>query len=320
MRFKRTPDEIGVDAASAQASAGREITLRGLAATLAHGWRLLVLVTVLCLLATAVALKMWTPIYTATLVVAPPERDLSPTSRPPPHLDHYATFATLAQTPERLELVSPLDRYIALLGSAALATRLEEEHSLLRRVFRDQWDATTETWRPPLIENLQGGVREFFGFPGWRPPDPPQLAEWLQRRIRVTRPGGTALRRVELDHAEPEFAVELLALLHASTDQMLREQALARMRRQVAHLEVALSRAERVERRTRSTLCSWTSTGSRHCSRPRHPMRRRWCDRQRRAASRYRRRRPWFWNWRPSSGWFSASSSCSCATSCAPSE
>jgi hypothetical protein len=250
MRFKRMPDEIGATAQpSAQASPGKEISLRGLVITLAHGWWLLVLVTVLCLLAAAVALKMWTPIYTATLVVAPPERDLSAASRLAAHLDQYATFASLAQTPERLELVSPLDRYIALLGSAALATRLEEEHSLLRRVFRDQWDATTETWRPPLIESLQGGVREFFGFPGWRPPDPPQLAEWLQRRIRVTRPGGTALRRVELAHPEPEFAGELLALLHASTDQMLREQALARVRRQVAHLEVALSRAERVERR-----------------------------------------------------------------------
>jgi hypothetical protein len=234
---------------SAPASAGREITLRGLVTTLAHGWWLLVLVTLLCLVAAAVALKMRTPIYTATLVVAPPERDLSAASRVVAHLDQYATFATLAQTPVGLEQISPLERFVALLGSAASATRLEEEHGLLRRVFRDEWDETSETWRPPLIESLQRGVREFFGFPGWSPPDPPRLAEWLQRRIRVARPGGTALRRLELAHAEPEFAVELLTLLHASTDQMLREQALARVRRQVAHLEAELSGAERVERR-----------------------------------------------------------------------
>jgi hypothetical protein len=237
---------------SAPASAGREITLRGLVTTLAHGWWLLVLVTLLCLVAAAVALKIRSPIYTATLVVAPAERDLSAASRLAVDLEQYAMLVALAQTPPRLDQVSPLERYVALLGSAALAARLEEEHSLLRRVFHDQWDETSETWRPPmgLIESLQRGVREFFCFPGWSPPDPPRMAEWLQRRIRVARrPGGTAFRRLELAHTEPAFAVELLALLHTSTDQMLREQALARVRRQVEHLEAELAGSERVERR-----------------------------------------------------------------------
>jgi hypothetical protein len=231
--------------------AAREITLRGLATTLARGWWLLVLVTILCMVAAAVALKMRTPSYTATLVVAPAERDLGAASRLAVELEQYAALATLAQTPTRMDQVSPLERYVELLGSAALAARLEEEHGLLRRLFADQWDEASGTWRPPagLLAGAQRRVRQFFGFPGWSAPDPPRLAEWLQSQIRVTRPGGIALRRLELAHHEPEFAVDLLTAVHATADQMLREQALARVRRQVAHLEAELAGAGRAERR-----------------------------------------------------------------------
>jgi uncharacterized protein involved in exopolysaccharide biosynthesis len=234
-----------------RAEAGREITLRGLATTLAGGWWLLVLVTILCVVAAGVALKMRTPAYTATLVVAPAERDLGAASRLAADLEQYAALATLAQTPTRMDQVSPLERYVELLGSTALAARLEEEHGLLRRLFADQWDEASGTWRPPagLLAAAQRRVREFFGFPGWSEPDPPRLAEWLRSQIRVTRPGGIALRRLELAHPDPALAVELLALVHATADGMLREQALARVRRQVAHLESELADAGRAERR-----------------------------------------------------------------------
>ena len=215
--------------------AAAEITIRGLLETLGRGWWLLLAAIVLALLVTAAALKLQSPLYTATMIVAPAPTDLSAASQLASELERFASLATLAQSPAKLERVSDLERYVQLFGSTTLAARLQAEDGLLQIVFADDWDAEAQAWRRPegLKATLEHAVLGFFGFPSWTEPDIATLAEWLSGRVNVTRLGGSAMLRLRMEHPRPEFASSVVAMVHEAADQQLREDALARIGAQI---------------------------------------------------------------------------------------
>ncbi len=224
-------------------SAAAEITIRSLLETLARGWWLLLAAIVLALLVTAVALKLQSPLYSATMIVAPAPTDLTAASQLASELEQFASLATLAQSPAKIERVSDLERYLQLFGSTALAARLQAEQQLLQTVFENDWDAEQQAWRRPqdLRAVIERAVLGFFGFPSWTEPDIAALAEWLDGRVQVTRIGGSAMLRLRMQHPRPEFAAQIVALVHETADQLLRENALARIGGQIALVERELA-------------------------------------------------------------------------------
>jgi len=232
-------------------SAAAEITIRGLLETLLRGWWLLLAAIVLAVLVTAVALKLQSPLYTATMIIGPAPTDLTAASQLASELEQFARLATLAQSPAKIERVSDLERYLQLFGSTTLAARLQAEHQLLQTVFENEWDAEQQAWRRPrdLASVIEHAVLGFFGFPSWTEPDIPALAEWLRSRVAVLRLGGSAMLRLRMQHPRPEFAAEVVAMVHATADQLLREDALARVGNQIALVERELAAASSPTRR-----------------------------------------------------------------------
>lgn len=248
--IRARPDaEAGETRAPEAATAGREITLPGLVTTLRRGLWLLAATALVCVLIAAVALKLREPVYTAVMVVAPAERDVGAVSRLAADLEQYASLATLAQTPARLEQVSTIERYVELIGSVPLAERLDREHQLLKHIFASQWDEAREAWQPPPGAGAAAKrqVLEFFGFPGWTAPTPASLAEFLTANVTVSRQATTALRRLSFAYPDPDFAASLLSAVHVAADDMLRSEALARVRQQIQHLEQELAGSARAE-------------------------------------------------------------------------
>jgi uncharacterized protein involved in exopolysaccharide biosynthesis len=227
------------------ALAAREITIPGLVRTLWRGLWLVVAVIVLAVLATAFVLKLEAPVYTATMVVAPAQADLSAASQLASQLEQFASLAMLAQTPAKIEQVSELERYVQLFGSTALAARVEAEHHLLQTVYADYWDRERQTWRPPsgVLASVQRVVLGFFGFPAWTEPNQAHLAEWLASQIEVLRLGGSSLLRIQMSHASPGFAQSVIEEVHQAADQILREESLARLGAQIAQIESELAGA-----------------------------------------------------------------------------
>ena len=245
------PAEAPASRRAGPAPPADEITLRSLWSTFRRGLWLLAATALAVVVLTAIWLKLGEPTYDASMVVAPADRDRAAASRLAVELEQYASLATLAQTPARLEQVSTIDRYLQLMGSVRLAERLEAEHQVMRRVFQDQWDEAAQTWRPPSgpLARLKGGVLAFFGYPDWAPPTARHLADWLGEQIVVGRYAGTALRELRLSHEDGAFAAELLTAVHAISDEMLRQDALARAQSQVASLEEQLARVTEPARR-----------------------------------------------------------------------
>ena len=229
----------------------REITLPGLVRTLWRGLWLVLAAIILAVLVTALALKLRSPLYTATMIVAPAQTDLGAASQLASGLEQYANLATLAQTPAKLEMVSALERYVQLFGSITLARRLQAEHGLLQEVFAEDWDAERQTWRRPhgALAAAKAAVLGFFGFPAWTEPHPGHLAEWLASQVEIARLGGGALLRVRIQHAKPEFAAAVLEMVHRAADDLLREEALGRVGGQIAQVEGELAAATPPTRR-----------------------------------------------------------------------
>jgi uncharacterized protein involved in exopolysaccharide biosynthesis len=228
-----------------RAAVAREVTISGMAQTLWGGLWLIVAAIVLAVLVTALALKLRSPDYTATMIVAPAQADLSAASQLASELEQFASLATLAQTPAKIERVSELERYIQLFGSTTLAARVETEHHLLQTVYADYWDPERQAWRPPtgIVAALEGAVLGFFGFPAWTEPDDAQLAEWLGNQVEVARLGGSSLLRIQMSHPKPAFARSVIEMVHDTADRILREQSLARIGVQIAQVESELEKA-----------------------------------------------------------------------------
>lgn len=122
----------------------------------------------------------------------------------------------------------------------------------MRRIFADQWDEGAGEWRAPagFRDRLERRVLRFFGYPAWSPPTSKHLADWLGDRISVARYAGTALRLLTLSHQDGAFAAEILGLAHTTADDMLRLDALARVRAQIESLQAQLEAAVEPARRS----------------------------------------------------------------------
>jgi len=229
----------------------REITIPGLTRTLWRGLWLVLAMIVVAVLVTALGLKARSPLYTATMIVAPAQTDLGAASQLASELEQYANLAALAQTPVKLEMVSDLERYVQLFGSTTLAARLQAEHGLLQSVFADEWDPERQSWRPPQgwLAAARAAMLGFFGFPAWTEPNPGHLAEWLASQVEINRLGGSALLRLQIEHAEPEFAASVLGMVHRAADDLLREESLGRVASQIAQVEGEVATATTPTRR-----------------------------------------------------------------------
>lgn len=239
------------DVARPLTGSGDEITLASLWRTFRRGLWILLATALGCVILSGVWLKLRQPVYTAEMVVAPAERDLAAAGRLTAELEQYASLAMLAQMPDRLEQVSTLDRYLQLMSSVRLAERLETEHGLLRQTFAQYWDPDAGRWRPARgwTERIKRAILGFFGFPEWRAPTPAHLAEYLGDRIDIGRAGTSGLRLLSVSHPDGAFAVQLLGAAHAVADDLLRGDALTRLRAEIRELERSLEEADRPARR-----------------------------------------------------------------------
>lgn len=226
-----------------RAPMGEELTLSGMVITLLRGWWIVALVILVALLATGASLKVRQPLYGAAMTIAPAELDLAVTDSLVEDLEQFANLATLAQRPTKLERISNIERYEAMIRSPQLAERLEEEPRIMQVIFRNEWDEDNQRWRQPpdLLDGVYYGAIRFFGFPGWTAPDAGRLADHLQRRLTLSQPQGSEMRRLRYTHPNPGFAVGLLQQVHSVAEDLLRADARRRTDAQIAELETTLA-------------------------------------------------------------------------------
>lgn len=219
----------------------RDITIAGLWRTFRSGLWLIAATVLLAVLAAGVVLKTRVPIYEAGMTVAPAARDFAAAGQVAAELEGYAGFATLAQTGVEIERVSTLDRYLVMLTSTKLAEDLAGDREIMAGLFGPQFDPETGDWRPPndIGSRIKRIIFDFFGFPGWQEPGPAQIADRLSDRLGIR--GSNGIYRLTLSGPDPAFAVRLLGTMHAAANEILREEALVKIRSQIDEIEARLA-------------------------------------------------------------------------------
>ncbi|WP_029015171.1 Wzz/FepE/Etk N-terminal domain-containing protein [Niveispirillum irakense] len=195
------------------------------------GLATLALVVALALLMLARA----TPIYSATMVVMPPEPQKGfDTSR--------GLGASLLGGLQASPGDDKFTRYQEGMSSVVIAERLQKRHQLLQRLMPGRWDAANKRWLPPdgLMNNIRGGISSLFGLPPYAEPSSVILAEYIASQVTlVSRPRSTIVR-VVYNNPDPAFAVEFLTLLHAEVNAYLRDEATAAATIRIRQLEQRL--------------------------------------------------------------------------------
>lgn len=192
---------------------------------------------------TLLALWIIEPRHTAYMLVGPTTR-LGPAGMGPAlPIGTGGLPRALAEPGSGEETLSDYARYLELLMSHPVAARVAADEEILRTVFHEHWDADNAAWREPVTPGFV--VRKLLfglaGLPSWSPPDAEQMARYLRETIRIERVGVGPIRRIVFRHRDRDFALRLLAVLHAAADGLIREEAGRRILVEIDYLRGRLA-------------------------------------------------------------------------------
>lgn len=116
----------------------------------------------------------------------------------------------------------PFDHFVETLTSVKLAEKLNRDVQLSQRLFA--YDKEDKEFVPPKnpVALLRYLVNWLFGQPGWQAPQAYDLAYHLENRLEFEAEKETAAITISYEHRKPEFAREVLSLVTAKADEILR--------------------------------------------------------------------------------------------------
>ena len=115
----------------------------------------------------------------------------------------------------------------------------------MRRVFDREWDAPHRAWHPPtaMVVSASKWLKGMLGFDDpWRPPDGERLRTLLQQQIVIDRDRDKRITVISIATADPRLGRELLASLHGTVDDYMRQKSLRRAEAYIAFLKGELQR------------------------------------------------------------------------------
>lgn len=229
--------------ASAPGPSGDDITLLELLTRIWRGRWIVCATTIAVVAIVAIWMRVSSPLYTATMLVAPAASAGS--GGLTGAASRYASLAALAgiDLPSD-EIVTPFTEFTETIVSHVVAEQLHRKYKLLPKIFKAgwEWNAEAGEWSPRggLAATVKGWIRAPFDLPPVAPPTATALATYLKKQLSISTVGTTGMRRIEFQHKDPEFAVRLLQWLHLEGDALIRKKAAARASRQIAYIEQKL--------------------------------------------------------------------------------
>jgi hypothetical protein len=182
MTISTTRREI-VRSASESEAFEDTVDLGALLVAMLRGWWVILIVVLLALFAAYYSVTRFTPQYTARMLVVPSGGTSSPIRGLPSQQGIVQSiFGSISQE------ASTFSRFQATLGSVALASRMDERHGYLHRIFSGLWDETNKVWVRPTDwrSDLQAFAARLVGAEEWVAPSIHDLASFAGSQIRVS--------------------------------------------------------------------------------------------------------------------------------------
>jgi uncharacterized protein involved in exopolysaccharide biosynthesis len=140
--------------------------------------------------------------------------------------------------------VSNYDLYLESLQSREVAESVARDLSIMKVVFSDEWDASTQNWQQPpkRMGGLKRVIKALLGIPDypWQAPNGARMQQYLGDVIRVDRKPRSPIAVIRTYAVDPRFGMQLLNAVHRAADERLRAQALHRTDEYVKYLSSQL--------------------------------------------------------------------------------
>jgi len=138
-------------------------------------------------------------------------------------------------------------RLRVVLSSISLADRLQTKHQLMQTVFRSSWDEEKAAWIVPSGEEFERRERinRFLRRNPWAEPNLERLSRYVGGAIDIQPIPATQFFRISVTSGDPHFALDLLRLVYAEADDLLREQDKIESERRRQYINTQLERETR---------------------------------------------------------------------------
>lgn len=184
-------------------------------------WLLVVACIGAMLFLSVMLIRVVTPTYSVSMVIAPKTRGLTQTA------ETNLTSRLLGSVSS--SQTSPFELFAEMLTSQLVAEQLCERYDMHKRIWSSNWHKQDQTWVPPrgILPFVASTLRKVAGRSAWQPPNAAQLAEFLktgikQESTKVNLFGASSVQRVTITISDPELAVDILRAVHLEADSILR--------------------------------------------------------------------------------------------------
>jgi uncharacterized protein involved in exopolysaccharide biosynthesis len=227
-----------------------EINILELAQRMLARWPIIVACMMLTSLAGVLTLRYSTYTYTAELKVTPVQANAQGSLS---QLGQLSGLASLVGVALPRSDATPFFLYVESVASRAVADQLATDPELMKRVFKSEWDASTNRYveRVTTFGSIANSLRELLGIPvfPWTPPDGARLQIYLQSSVEVSEDTRKPIVTLRYDHEDPAFAAAFLATLDRAIDSELRKKTLDRVNENIAYLSQQLTTVRLAEHR-----------------------------------------------------------------------
>ena len=220
-------------------------------------WKIVLISVGVFLLLANINLHMNPSVFAVQMVVTPVQGSNDQVSSRMNSLSSLAQLAGLNLSPSAGQSASQFRAYLDSMYSRDLSNELAKNDEIMHAIFHREWDAKAQRWKKPspnVIEIIRGVFMRVLGarpLP-WTPPNGARLQEFL------TGPGGIIvmqdvkrpdLATIEMDSANPKFAIKLLNAINQAADNRLRKKALRRATQYINYLSKELDTVTVAEHR-----------------------------------------------------------------------
>jgi LPS O-antigen subunit length determinant protein (WzzB/FepE family) len=166
-----------------------------------------------------------TPLYRASMIIAPADGYA---------LGDYASSQTEGEAltipfwrPREADGISTdFHRFVFTIQGPAVAAILMKDPSVISGIARDgSWSSKADDWSAE------------------------ELADYLQKNIKVQHLGATPLRKISYRHPDPDFAAAFLRKAHLVADQLIRRDRRRQSETRIKYLETSLQKTANPDHR-----------------------------------------------------------------------
>ena len=181
--------------------------------------------------------------YTVTYEVTPVSQDVKTGVK---NLGALAAAAGMSLQGASAGDVDPFELYLQGLYTRDTAALVAKDQDLMRKMFPNDWDADTKSWRDPhpYLHAVTGLIKALLGFHGssWHAPDGARLENYIKDNVTISRDLRNPVVTIQMYHEHPDIAIAFLNRLHETEDGTLRQRTLERTGKYIEYLDSELNK------------------------------------------------------------------------------